>query len=159
MRKLFLLLPVLVGVLALAAAAGATPPTTETFHEESSFDIDCGSFVLHEEFVADVRETTFYNAEGSPQRLQAHITFLGTITAPDGQVIRDPGFFTVRIDLTDGTETHIGLEFNIVIPGQGSVVQDTGVAIFEPDGDVVLKGPHDVNPEQPIEPLLCPLFE
>jgi hypothetical protein len=158
--RLLLLLP-LVCAIALVAPAGsaeATPPTTETFHQEGSFDIDCGTFVLHEEFVFDSRDTTFYDAQGNPVRLQVHGTFVGTITAPNGQVIRDPGHFMVDIDLTDGTERQVGLIFNIVVPGHGSVAQDVGVIIFEPDGDIVIKGPHEVF-EQGVEPLLCPLFE
>ena len=73
-------------------------------------------------------------------------------------MIRDPGYFNVKIDLTDGTETQIGLIFNIVVPGHGSVAQDTGLISLEPDGDVVIKGPHEVF-DQGLEPLICPLFE
>ena len=159
-NRLLLLLP-LVGAIALGAPAGpagATPPTTERFHEEFAFDIDCGTFVLHEEVVFDSRETTFYDAEGNPVRILEYVQFVGTITAPDGQVIRDPGHFTADIDLTDETFTQRGLIFNIVVPGHGSVAQDVGLIIFEPDGDVVIKGPHEVF-QQGLEALLCPLFE
>ena len=73
-------------------------------------------------------------------------------------VIRDPGHFTDRFDLTDGTIRTAGLIFNIVVPGHGSVAQDVGLIIIEPDGDLVIKGPHEVF-EQGIASLLCPLFE
>ena len=159
-NRLLLLLPLVAATALLAPAgpAGATPPTTETFHEASAFDIDCGTFVLHEEFVQDVRETTFYDAEGNPVRLLIHVHFVGTITAPDGQVIRDPGYWSADVDLTDETFRQRGLIFNIAVPGHGSVAQDVGVIIFEPDGDVVIKGPHEVF-EQGLEALICPIFE
>jgi hypothetical protein len=159
-NRLLLLLPLVcaIALAAPAAPAGATPPTTETFHEEFAFDIDCGTFVLHEEVVNDVRETTFYDAQGNAVRLVGHVSFAGTITAPDGQVIRDPGYLKFELDLTDGTIRQIGLVFNIVVPGNGSVAQDVGVLIIEADGDLVIKGPHEVQ-EQGLEALLCPVFE
>ena len=159
-NRLLLLLPLVcaTALAAPAAPAGATPPTVDSFHEEFAFDIDCGTFVLHEEVVNDVRDTTFYDAQGDPVRLLSHVHFVGTITAPDGQVIRDPGDLTFVLDLTDGTLWQIGLVFNIVVPGHGSVAQDVGVLIFEPDGDLVIKGPHEVQ-EQGLEALLCPVFE
>jgi hypothetical protein len=39
--------------LVFAAAASAALPGIVEFHQELSFDIDCGTFLLHEDVVVD----------------------------------------------------------------------------------------------------------
>ena len=39
--------------------------------------------------------------------------------------------------------TYRASRFNIVMPGQGSIVQDTGYIKFLPDGTVEIHGPHE----------------
>jgi hypothetical protein len=39
--------------LVFAAAASAARPGIVEFHQELSFDIDCGTFLLHEDVVVD----------------------------------------------------------------------------------------------------------
>ena len=49
---------------------------------------------------------------------------------------------------------------NIVVPGRGSVAQETGFIEFFPDGTIVIHGPHEVfEAGGDPAPLLCPLFE
>jgi len=164
MRRLALLLGLLVSSVAFAATAAATPPAVEEFHDEFSFDIDCGSFLLHEDVVVDDRVITFFDKAGNPARVQIHERFVGVITNPDGETFRDPGFFTVFIDLagtpgdeSDDTVTLAGLVFGITVPGVGIVAQDTGLLTFNPDGSVVIHGPHEVF-MQGLEPLICPVL-
>jgi len=165
MRRLALLLGLLVSSVAFAATAAATPPTIEEFHDEISFDIDCGGGVLlHEDAVVDDRVTTFFDKAGNPTRVQIHERFVGVITNPDGETFRDPGFFTVLIDLagtpddqSDDTVSIAGMFFAITVPGVGIVAQDTGLITFNPDGSVVIHGPHEVF-VQGLEPLICPVL-
>lgn len=150
--------------IALAAPASAVPPSVEMFHFEDAFDIECGTFVLHEEFVTDIRVTTFFDKAGNPDHLIVHERFRGFIETPDGRLEADPGNINTFVDFagtpddeSDDTVRQAGMIFAITVPGQGIVAHDTGLIIFEPDGDVIIKGPHEVF-EQGLEPLLCPLF-
>ena len=120
MRRLALLLGLLVSSVAFAATAAATPPTVEKFHDEISFDIDCGTFLLHEDAVVDDRVTTFFDQAGNPTRVQIHERFVGVITNPEGETFRDPGYFNISIDLagtpddeSDDTVTIAGMFFAI----------------------------------------------
>jgi hypothetical protein len=143
-----------------APTASAAPPTTETDHFAYALDIDCGAFVLHEEGFFDVRTTTFYDRDGNPARVQLQAGFKGVITAPDGTTIRDFGHFTQTDDLTEGSTRFVGIAFNYVVPGRGGVAQDRGYLLIEPDGDVVIHGPHEIfeAPNQDVAELICPLF-
>ena len=164
MRRLALLLGLLVSSVAFAATAAATPPTVEKFHDEISFDIDCGTFLLHEDAVVDDRVTTFFDQAGNPTRVQIHERFVGVITNPEGETFRDPGHFNVSIDLagtpddeSDDTVTIAGMFFAITVPGVGIVAQDTGLITFNPDGSVEIHGPHEVF-VQGLETLICPVL-
>jgi hypothetical protein len=160
MRRFALILFLSILSLAFAATAAATPPTIEEFHDEFSFDIECGTFSLHEDVVVDVTAITFFDQAGNPDRLQFHVHFVGVITNPDGETFRDPGFLTDFIDLagtpedlSDDTVAEAGLIFAITVPGVGIVAQDTGLIIFKADGSVVIHGPHEVFVEG--DALLC----
>jgi hypothetical protein len=164
MRRFALLLFLSILPLAFAATAAATPPTVEEVQSEQSFDIDCGTFLLHEDAVVEDRITTFFDKAGNPTRAQIHERFVGVITNPDGETFRDPGFFTVMIDLagtpddeSDDTVSIAGMFYGITVPGVGIVAQDTGLLTQNPDGSVVIHGPHEAF-LQGLEPLICPVL-
>lgn len=61
------------------------------------------------------------------------------------QHVPRPGYFSIVQDLRAGTETIVGLYFNIVVPGVGPVVQDVGRIVFDGGGEVVFQaGPHQI---------------
>lgn len=164
MRRFALILFLSILPLAFAATAEATPPTVEEFHDEISFDIDCGTFLLHEDAVVEDRVTTFFDKSGNPTRVQVHERFVGVITNPGGETFRDPGFFTIMVDLagtpddeSDDTVSIAGMFYGITVPGVGIVAQDTGLLTQNPDGSVVIHGPHEVF-VQGLEPLICPVL-
>ena len=164
MRRFALIMFLSILSLAFAAAVGAARPTVERFHDAGSFDINCGTFLLHEDFVVDDRVTTFFDQAGNPVSVQIHSHFVGVITNPAGETFRDPGFLTTFIDLagtpddpSDDTVTLAGLVFGITVPGVGIVAQDTGLITFNPDGSVVIHGPHQVF-MQGLESLICPVL-
>jgi hypothetical protein len=150
----------LISAALFAPVASAAPPTTETEEFEFSLDIDCGTFVLTEDLVFRTRTTTFYDDNGDATRVQLQAGFMGIITAPDGTTVRDFGHFTETRDLTEGSVRVVGIPFNYVVPGHGGVAQDRGFILIEPDGDVIVHGPHEIFslPSQDVAELLCPLF-
>jgi hypothetical protein len=168
----FLLAPPAVAAALLAAGmlrptpqAGAAAPTIEEVHIEYSFDIVCDGFVLHEEVVLDYRKFFFFDRDGNPEGLQIVFNNLGIITNPAGETFRDPGHGTQIFDFagtpddeSDDMMRLAGLVYNITVPGEGSVAQDTGLIILE-SGDVIIRGPHEML-EAEAEPggsnaLLC----
>jgi hypothetical protein len=73
----------LAGSLLMASPAGAVSakkPLQGSFHEEFSFDIDCGTFLLHEDVVEDGAFTVFFDADGAPMNVIVHHHFHGGIT-------------------------------------------------------------------------------
>jgi len=151
--------------LSLAAGASASPPVIERNPEFSdSLDIPCGNFWVHEDLRVQTTSTTFFDPQGLPSRLVFHVHIDGTITGPRGETARILGRSTDSIDLAgtpgdddDDTTWHRGLVALITIPGRGSVVQDMGLVIRQPDGTLILRGPHDVF-ESGLAPLICSLF-
>ena len=53
-----------------------------------------------------------------------------------------------------------GIAFNYLVPGHGGVVQDRAPVVIEADGDVIVRGPHELLASQSGDPaeFLCPLF-
>jgi len=144
-------------LLSSPPAADAAQPLIESHHEEFSIDIDCGTFVLHEEIVADITEAFSFDKDGNPDHVQVHVNLLGVITNPDGETFRDPGHQSLFIDLagtlddeSDDTFRAVGLTFAITVPGEGIVVQWVGLEIDEPNGDVIIHGPHDFDWQEPL---------
>lgn len=126
----------LVAILALLALASVTTalaakPEVQTFHDEGSFEIDCGSFLALADFEEDARVTTFFDDAGNPVRIQVHVNYDGTLTnSVTGLTVRDPGHFTIQVDLHEGTQNFVGLVYGITIPGEGVVVLDAGRVVF-----------------------------
>ena len=134
----------------------AAKPFVETFHNEGSFvAADCGSFLALEDFVEDVRVTTFFDNAGNPIQVQVHSNFNGILTnSVTGRTLRDPGHFTILLDLQEGTTTFVGLVFGITVPGEGIAVLDAGKVVFDAEGNVIFEGgPHQFLHEGPA--LIC----
>lgn len=145
-RLLLVSLVLLLGLTPVTSVSAAKP-FVETFHNEGSFEIDCGSFTAVEDFVEDVRVMVFFDKAGDPVRVEVHINYTGVITNPEtGRTLRDPGHFKIVENLEEGTVTYVGLVYGITVPGEGVAVLDTGRVIF--DGDAVEEniifeaGPH-----------------
>lgn len=133
---------------AMAFPALAVPPTVETFVEQGEDEViaECDGFVLTEDFLETGTTRTFFNRQGDPVRALITVKFVGVITnSASGNTYRDPGYFSIIQDLRTGTETTVGLYFNIVVPGVGPVVADRGRIVFDANGDVVFQaGPHQI---------------
>lgn len=132
MRWFLLVASAAVAALALASAAGATPPVHDsfTFHDEF-VDTDTCSFPV-------VGDTVFTNDviewfdDGVTTTLHLHQSTAGTLTA-NGTTLRVNIRETIIVEFVDGvpvTAKHVGLLDSIVGPG-GPVFHRSGQALFE----------------------------
>jgi hypothetical protein len=149
-NKKLLVIGLLLISLALlpVTSALALEPTIETFHDEGTQSLDCGSFVASGSYQQDGQVTTFYDAAGNPIRDSVFIRFSGTLTNPlNGKTLTDTDSFTVAFDLQEGTVTGLGLTFHMKIPGGGVAVLDAGKIFVDEEGNVTLAGRRDVKYE------------
>ena len=147
MRRALLGLIFAAGVwLTLVASASATAP----HHESESFDFsnsaDCGTFQDDYQGHVTFMHTTFFDADGNP--IVEHHKIMQTETDTDsvtGKSVQVKGSFTAMIDLRTGIERDVGQVF-MGIGGKGAnVIHDTGLVVFDANGDVLkVAGPHTV---------------
>ena len=156
--------PILAAVLLLFAAVPAVlaaKPSVETFVDEGSFLIDCGTFTLTETYRQTGRVTERFDANGDLASVSIHNAFSGVIEG-NGSSLRlaDRAHWNVRLSIGADGETvrQTGLVYRFQIPGVGLIAHDAGQITFHADGSVTIKGPHDIF-DQGLEPVICPLFE
>jgi hypothetical protein len=106
----------------------------ESFHvsDYTNPPIDCGDFYAVERGALDVKFTTFVDGHDNPVRLQAHVSFDGTMSnSKSGMSVRNRWVYKRIYDFEDETHTVVGVLYAITIPGQGIVVQDMGRIVFD----------------------------
>jgi hypothetical protein len=127
-------------------AALATPPDTFRIPHEDTF-IDegasaaCGFDILFE--VSGIQTIqVLYDAAGNPIRAQVHGNIEGTVTA-NGITLREIEHGQTFYDLTDDSQTLVGLVFRVFLPHGGTVIADVGRLVFDAEGNVIFEaGPH-----------------
>jgi hypothetical protein len=124
--------------------ASAARPDIIRFEEEFSYQVQCDGFQLDGAGTDKYRVAVFYDQEGNPVRTQVQIRYDGTLThSLTGQTWRDPQYAMVQSDLLKGTDTFVGLIYNITVPGTGLVYIDAGRIVFNSEGNVIFEaGPH-----------------
>lgn len=143
--KLFALAGVVSTALTAVGVAVAQPPSQSSETVPYSGVQDCGAFEIEYAGTATVHETIYYDEDGNPIRVQIHVRASETdVNTSTNESIDVRGAQTNVIDLVAGTFTINGQVFISNQPGQGAVLQDTGRITFNPDGSVVVRGPHEV---------------
>jgi len=148
MRTLIVIVIGMAAALAVLVptAALATPPETFRIPHEDTF-IDegasaaCGFDVLFEQSGIYTVQV-LYDAAGNPIRAQVHGNIEGTVTA-NGITLREIEHGQTFYDLTDGSQTLVGLIFRVFLPHGGTVIADVGRLVFDAEGNVTFEaGPH-----------------
>lgn len=160
-RQLAILAALFVFLFAFAQPVSAIKPETFSFPFDETFPFEfCDGFDVIHHHEGEVRVTTFFDNEGTPIRVQIKVLeTLGTYThSVTGETIDGPVTpVVVRIDLETGDTAVIGRPIHVTLPGQGSVIQDTGIVIFDSGGSIVFEGgPHGFLAG---EDSFCDLFE
>lgn len=132
-------------VLAPTAALATPPETFRIPHEDTFIDegasAACGFDVVFE--VSGIQTIQIlYDAAGNPIRYQIHGNIQGTVSA-NGITLREIEHGQTFIDLTDGSQTLVGLIFRVFLPDGGTVIADVGRLVFDAEGNVTFEaGPH-----------------
>jgi hypothetical protein len=83
-----------------------------------------------------------YDAAGNPIRAQVHGNIEGTVTA-NGITLWEIEHGQTFYDLTDGSQTLVGLIFRVFLHDGGTVIADVGRLVFDAEGNVTFEaGPH-----------------
>jgi hypothetical protein len=132
-------------VLAPTAALATPPETFRIPHQDTFIDegasAACGFEVVFE--VSGIQTIqVLYDAAGNPIRVQVHGNIEGAVSA-NGITLREIERGQIFYDLTDGSQTLVGLVFRVFLPGGGTVIADVGRLVFDAGGNVVFEaGPH-----------------
>jgi hypothetical protein len=143
------LVGIIVGVAAYSfpAAVAANAPVTEgPFTEEGVVEIiDCGAFVINDQYVLTWTETFYFDSSGTPVKLIEQVWGSDTfINASTGEQSTGKFHNTVVVDLAIGVGQNTGIVFRISVPGAGAVFLDIGriVGTQEDHNAYFQAGPH-----------------
>jgi hypothetical protein len=135
-------LTLLVGGLS-AAPATAVPPKREAYrdHFRQVDDSFCG-FPITFDYTRWVRSTTFFDRHGDATAVRFHIAITGTDTAK-GVTLQDTAVHNSLDDLATGSETRVGMDFLVKLPGGGVITVGGGKVVVDEDGTITFEaGPH-----------------
>ena len=133
----------LFAVVAPQTALAATQPQIFTFLDVGSNLIDCGSFMVQEDYSIPTRVIVFASdPDGNAISGQAHQDYNGTFTNLNtGYSLPENGQKTILFDNQAGTRMMLGLFVRVIIPGGGVAILDAGNLTIGPDG-VTFAGNH-----------------
>ena len=143
-----LLVPVasLLPLLVLTAPALATPPQTASFSGTNSGVINCAGFDDNFTDVFSIQGTMFFDNAGNPIRITEHVVSHSTDTnSVTGLSLHEHDRYTITVDLRTGQVTLAGAPIRMNRKGQGIVIHDTGIVVFDAEENVIFEGgPHEV---------------
>jgi hypothetical protein len=143
------------GIALLPATAHADPPTVQivTRNVDQGAVGSCGDFDVLASFDVTRRETTFYNAAGTPIRLQVHVEAPGTVTnSVTGESLPTKGIRNITVNLITGERKSTGSNVHVVVPGEGTVQLAAGMSQIDENGELV----REVGRlDPPVTPALC----
>ena len=142
-RLLLVSIIALFAVITPQTALAATPPQISTYLDVGSNLIDCGSFMIREDYSIPTRLIVFASDAGDNAiRGQAHQDYNGTFTNLNtGYSLPENGQKTILFDNQAGTRSLLGLFVRVSLPGGGVVTLDAGNLTIGPD-DVTFAGNH-----------------
>lgn len=138
MRRLILLVAVaLIGAFPAQAAASGSFHVKEPFHFEWVDDWTCAGTEIA--VVADGSDSV-REWDG---RFMDHVMAVATLTA-NGKTVTDNASATYLFSERRGTLQIAGTPYNIQVPGEGVILLDAGVVVFDAEsGELVREaGPH-----------------
>jgi hypothetical protein len=132
--------------LALAPAALAKPPQTYSFSGTNSDVVHCGTFDDNFTDVFSGRGTVFFDNAGNPIRVVEHVVSHSTDTnSVTGLALHEHDRYSVIVDLQTGQVSLVGAPIRMNRKGQGIVIQDTGIVVFDAAGNIIFEGgPHEL---------------
>jgi len=133
-------------VLALAAPALATPPQTASNSGTNSGVIHCAGFDDNFTDVFSSQATLFFDNAGNPIRITEHVASHSTDTnSVTGLSLHEHDRYAITVNLRTGQLSIAGAPIRMNRKGQGIVIHDTGIVVFDAEENVIFEGgPHEV---------------
>ena len=145
--RIVLVLPVSLSLaLALAAPALATPPETESFSGTNSGVINCAGFDDSFTDVFSAQAILFFDNAGNPIRVTEHVVSHSTdANSVTGLALHEHDRYTITVNLRTGELKIAGAPIRMNRKGQGIVIHDTGIVVFDAEENVIFEGgPHEL---------------
>ena len=131
--------------LVLAPLALATPPQTYSFSGTNSDVIHCEGFDDNFTDVFSARGAVFFDNAGNTIRVVEHVVSHSTDTnSVTGLTLHEHDRGTTIVDQRTGQISIVGAPIRMNRKGQGIVIQDTGIVVFDAEGNIIFEGgPHE----------------
>jgi hypothetical protein len=154
MRTQRLASALLVGLLAslvMAGSAMAARPEVilknEPLPNEAFVDTEsCPGLSILNEIEGTRSRTLFYDRDGNETRLVIHVRYrLSFTNIANGVTLTSPGVRNIELDFVNNTFTDTGVYRNVVAPGEGTVLHQSGrlVETLDTEELIAMSGPHD----------------
>jgi hypothetical protein len=126
--RLLLICAVAFSAVASSQTAFAAEPQIFTYLDTGSNFRDCGSFIMREDYSIPTRVIVFASdPDGNAIYGQAHQDYSGTFTnLTTGYSLLATKNQTIIFDDRVGTHRVLGLQFSLIIPGEGVAILDAG---------------------------------
>jgi hypothetical protein len=149
------------------ATAAAPYHVTTSFREPSTFEFDCGDFLVEGAGTYSERFTVYFDDHGDVARFTQHVSAPADVltNAETGRSITVRGHFTQFHERVPGTDTFdrtvTGFRYIVNQPGSGAVVREVGRVVYDDLDETswsFLAGQHDWVDGALIEPGICDLL-
>ena len=146
LRTQLVLVVSLLLALALATPALATRPQTASNSGTNSGVINCPGFDDNFTDVFSSQATLFFDNAGNPIRITEHVVSHSTDTnSVTGLSLHEHDRYLITVDLRTGRLSIAGAPIRMNRKGQGIVIHDTGIVVFDAEENVIFEaGPHEV---------------
>ena len=132
------------------ATSQGRPPVRHTSEFTLTDEVvgNCGGFQIIANGSGTTRETLYFDHDGLPIRLHFQGMANTALSNPltDKTVYDTPSVAHIFVDFQRQTETHVGLFFNINVPGEGTVALEVGRYVVDVNGNITfIKGQFQVS--------------
>ena len=145
-------------LFALQSRVHAAPPLIQRFDiSRTQVTHICGpAFPVTISRTGIVKVETFFDQSGNPTRVHISVSAAFLSISGNGVTLTSATPFPETIDLSTGTDTRVGLEFHVVVPGQGIILAYVGRVVFDAQGNITFEaGQFPDNYFEDDTPLIC----
>jgi hypothetical protein len=136
----------LFALLLFASSASATPPERYSFSGTNSDVVHCDGFDDNFTDVFSGSGTIFFDRAGNPIRVIEHdVSHSSDTNSVTGLTLHEHDRSTTTVDRRTGQVKIAGGPIRMNRKGEGIVIHDSGIVVFDADGNLIFEGgPHEL---------------